>query len=344
MNRVTRTVACGLLLLCGGVSACAATVTVEVASQAGAQATAPQKWLQLFADAGVTSVRVRGANPGDKPELIELGSADRPMPKLVAVLTRGGMLAVPGATFTERDGTRLAEYIARLQADGAAAMTAERGRFDLTREEFESVYDELSRPLGEVDAKSSLLRLITSQRGALRWSIDADARGPLSGATAGADAATLAGLARGTALGALLRGEGLAIVPEKPAGKALLLRVASAHGLKESWPVGHEPQEAPGAVAPVLFQAIEVEIADYSVTEALDAITPRLVHRGEPIPVVWDRFALRREGIDPTKVGAQIALGRMTYKRIVDRLASQARLAAKLRIDENGRPFLWLTR
>jgi hypothetical protein len=344
MKRAATILLCGVMAFGATLVSCAATVTVEVANQGGSQATAPQKWLQLFADAGVTSVRVRGANPGDKPELIELGTPERPMHKLVALLTRDGKLAVPGATFTERDGRRLAEYIERLRADGAAATTAERGRFGLTRKEFELVYDELSKPLGEVDPEQSLLRLVNAQRGEAPWSIDAEARAPLTAATAGADAAKLARLARGTALAALVGAEGLAIVPEKATGKPLHLRIATAHGLRESWPVGHQPQEAPGAVAPVLFQSIDIEVADYTVAEALEAVAPRLVHRGEPIAIVWDRFALRREGIDPAKVEARIAPGRMTYKRIIDRLASQARLAAKLRIDEKGKPFLWLTR
>ncbi|MGL4513910.1 MAG: hypothetical protein ACRCT8_12540 [Lacipirellulaceae bacterium] len=343
MKLWTRALVCFALLTGAGPTR-AATVSVEVASQGGAQATAPQKWLQLFADAGVTNVRVRGANPGDKPAVIELGSPQRPMPKLVAVLTPRGELVVPGARFTTRDSARLRDYLARLQADGAAALTAERGRFGLTEREFTDVFDELSKPLGEVDEGDTLATLVAAQRGAIRWSIEGAARGPMTAGKVGADGVAVQGLARGSALAALLRAEGLAIVPEKPPGKALRLRVAPAIGLADLWPVGHDPEGSPGETAPILFESLEVEVEGYTLAEALDAVAPRLTHNGAPLPIVWDRYALRRDGIDPATKSVRVAAGRMYYKRLVDRLVAQARLAAKLRVDEAGQPFLWLTR
>ena len=60
--------------------------------------------------------------------------------------------------------------------------------------------------------------------------------------------------------------------------------------------------------------------------------------------MVWDRFALRRDAINPGQVIVSFPRKRTFYKKLLDQLAFQARLSAELRIDEAGAPLLWITR
>jgi len=73
--------------------------------------------------------------------------------------------------------------------------------------------------------------------------------------------------------------------------------------------------------------------------EALSAIGPLI-----KMPMFFDRAALKTYRIDPAKTQVKLAKTRTTYKRVIDRVLSQARLGSEIRIDEAGMPFLWITR
>jgi len=40
----------------------------------------------------------------------------------------------------------------------------------------------------------------------------------------------------------------------------------------------------------------------------------------------------------------KLARTKTSYKRVIDRILSQARLASEVRVDEAGVPFLWISR
>lgn len=317
-----------------------AAVRMEIASEAGPNANAQREWLQLLADLGVTGVRIRGVAAGDKPRVEELGTPDRPLPKVLGILTRNGVLELPKARFRTRDRTQLAEYLARLEGEGAAGVTVDRGKFGLTRDQFETLWVALGMPIGPIDEQERLAGIVERTAAAARLPLHIDTRA--KPALLAKPATTkVASLARGTALALLLRAEGLVLRPEKPVGKPVRLVVATAYGAEgDAWPIGYEPDASPGDTAPVLMKSIPVEVAGFTLTEALDAIEPRL----GGIPIVYDEFALRRDAIDPTAVQVELARTKTFYKRIIDRLAFQARLKTELKVDEAGTPFVWLTR
>lgn len=326
-----------------------AAVSIEIASEAGPNANAQREWLQRLGELGFTGVRIRGARRGDEPRLDDFGTPVRPSWKLTGLLTRRGVLHLPGGRFTLRDRRGLADYLARLEGEGAEGVTAPRGAYGLTEEQFERVFAALTPPVGAAEAGTRLepfVRRVVDAAG-LELKVSRRAAPALRAASIEPPAA---GLARGAALALTLRAEGLAFRPEKPPGSALRLVVepatadrdakGSAAGEPGAWPVGYEPEGRTSVVAPVLMQRLPVEIDGFMLAEALDAIAPRL---GD-LPVVYDRFVLRRDAIDPTTVPVKLARTETHYKRVLERLAFQARLRAQLRIDEAGRPFVWLTR
>ena len=187
----------------------------------------------------------------------------------------------------------------------------------------------------------------------LNLQIDNDARQLLSDASPVAD--ELKGISSGTALAMILRPCGLVMRPEKPRGQAIAFRivVADADAFAQStlgktsgpdpnqknWPIGWEPEKSPGEVAPSLMETLNAEIAGYSLEEAFAAITPRL-----KVPLYIDHASLAAHHIDPAKVQVKLPARKVSYKRLLDRVLTQAHVGCTIRVDESGSPFLWVTR
>jgi len=83
---------------------------------------------------------------------------------------------------------------------------------------------------------------------------------------------------------------------------------------------------------------LNVEIEDTPLAGALDAISGRI-----KAPMLYDYNSLARQRIDPETVKVSLDEGRMYYQRIIDRLVNQAGLTSELRVDDAGKPFLWIS-
>ena len=86
------------------------------------------------------------------------------------------------------------------------------------------------------------------------------------------------------------------------------------------------------------MEFLNVEIEGYTLQEAIDAIAPRL-----KLPIFWDHAAFAEHKIDPATIQVHVPRTRTFYKRILDRVLAQARLA-ELRVDEAGTAFLWISK
>ncbi|MCC7476024.1 MAG: hypothetical protein IT425_11565 [Pirellulales bacterium] len=341
-----------------GVAGAAPLVELEIATDRGLQITAPQQWLQLLAGIGIHQVRLRGIEPGDQPRIETNGTGQKASFSVLGILGTDEVLRLPGGTFKRSDRARLKEYFDQLAADGVDSLTAPRGRYGLTEKELSSVFDDLSPPVSfntkGLSPRTALDRL--QAQFAHKLVLTRAAESTLRGEHPPV-ADELNGLSRGTALAMLLRSYELAMRPEKPRGGAIEYRVEPLDGLPEAirkntlgktngtdiemkhWPIGWEPDRAPGAVAPSLMESLSAEIDGYSLEEALAAIGPRL-----KVPAYLDHAALSAFKIEPTKIPITLPKARMSYKRLLDRVLAQARLGSSVRIDESGRPFLWVSR
>ena len=327
-------------------------VELELATDRGVQITAPQEWLQLLAGIGINQVRIRGLQPGDEPKAVSTGTPQKPSFRVVGIITSRG-LRLPGGAFTIGERAKVKDYFDRLSADGADSLTAPRGRFGLTQKELTTVLADLAQ---QVDFETTgqqpravLDRLQTKLK--LNFETDAEADRAIREAAPIAD--ELKGLTAGTGLAMILRNDGLMFRPEKSRGQApaIHISVASADALLQTtlgktgdgdiknWPIGWEPDKSPGETAPSLLESLNAEIDGYTLEEALGAITPRL-----KVPVYIDHAALASHHIEPAKIQVKLARTRMSYKRLIDRILTQARLGSSVRVDEHGTAFLWITR
>jgi hypothetical protein len=353
-----------LVLFVTGFVRAAPLIELEIATERGVQITAPHEWLQLLAAIGVDNVRIRGIKPGDGPQVTDRGTAERPSYHVVGVITARDQLRLPGGTFSRADRGRLKDYFEQLAADGAEALTAPRGLFGLTEKEIEAVFADLAQPIdfetkGQ-SARAAIDRLQSSF--ALQLVVDADSERVIRAAKPIDD--ELKGITAGTGLAIILRSNLHVLRPEKSRGRPVVYRVAAGGSPASAtpggppvatdnadragktndhemphWPIGWELQTTPGKVAPSLFEFLNAEVDGYTLAETLSAIGPRI-----KIPLYLDHAALAAHKIDSAKIQVRLPRTRTFYKRVIDRALSQARLGSQVRIDEAGKPFLWITR
>jgi hypothetical protein len=328
-----------LVLACAATVQAAPPVDLELATEQGVQITAPREWLQLLTGIGIENVRIRSANSADKPLVENRGDANHPRLHVIGILGANNRLRLPGGTFDDEDRQKLAGYFARLSADGPESMTAERGRFGLTKEEYTAAHADLAQPI-EIATKGQPLHSLLERlqnKFALRLVPDATANEIVRTAAPVSD--EVGNLTAGTGLAIVLRSYGLVLQPEKSTGQPLALSIVPVGAVDDSWPIGWESKASPGETAPALMEFLNVEIEGYTLQEAVDAIAPRI-----KLPIYWDRAALAKGKIDPATIQVHVPRTRTFYKRILDRVLMQARLAIQLRVDEAGTAFLWITK
>jgi len=314
-------------------------IELELATERGLQITAPREWLQLMASLGIENVRIRSASSADKPAIDNRGDADYPRFHVVGILTASDELHLPSGRFRMSDRQKLADYFARLSADGPESLTASRGRFGLTEKQFAAVHADLAQPVDFATKGQPLRTVLDRLQTKVSHRLTPDAIANQIIRTAAPVADEIRGLTVGTGLAIVLRRYGLSLRPEKARGKPVELRITTIQPADDAWPIGWESRSSPRETAPALFDFLNVEIEGYSLQEAIDAIAPRL-----EMPIYWDHAALAKDKIDPSNIQVHLPRSRTYYKRILDRVLAQAHLAGKLRVDEAGTPFLWITR
>jgi hypothetical protein len=331
----------------------AAPIELELATEQGLQITAPREWLQLLTSAGIDNVRIRGAAAGDEPTVVNRGTAERPRYHVLGILTPRDQLRLPGGTFGRGDRARIKDYFNRLVADGAESLTAPLIRFGLTEKELAAVFADLTQPI-DFETKGQSPRKVIErlqEKLAHKFAVEAEAGAALHNAKQFGD--ELKGVTVGTGVAILLRNYGLVMRPEKLRGwpVAYRVKVADADAVAQStmgkesdnnptrWPIGWEPDTAPVKLAPSLFQQLNAEIDGYTLAETLAAIGPKV-----KLPMFIDHAALTERKIHPVTIQVKLPPTRTTYHRVLSRVLTQAHLGMSLRVDEAGRPFVWITR
>jgi len=95
-------------------------VTLELVTDPKLPIDAPQKWIQMLKDMGLSNVRIRGGDAGDKTEVKNIGTDDKPHYKVTGLIMAGNVrhledLLVEQATYMGITGQQL-EQAKALQA------------------------------------------------------------------------------------------------------------------------------------------------------------------------------------------------------------------------------------
>jgi hypothetical protein len=313
-------------------------IDIEVCTEAGFVVTAAGEWNTMLGELGLSSVRIRGAKPGDAPEVKKVGTDAAPAYRVTGILTPDGKLNLPNkGRFALSDKARLAAWFDKLRADGIEAIATKPVAFGLLPSQLVQVHESLKGPV-KFSTKGQSPRDVAKKIAdslALKFVTDPTSQRALGSEEPVAD--ELHGLSAGTSLAAVLRPLGLVMVPEKADGQ-LRLRISDSRSAKEHWPIGWPSKATPGESVPELFKFLNVEITDFSLGESLAAIGGRV-----KVPIVIDYNALARLDVDLAKKKVELPKAKTFYGKALDQILIQANLKYEIRVDEADKPFLWIS-
>ena len=322
-------------------AAWSAQVELELLMEAGFPPQDAHRWMESLRRANLDRLRIRSARSGERAEIQQSGQGDSAIYRVKGVLTRDGLLRLPGARYRMEQSAAIAQWAAQLKQGGQVglAQAAQKPKaFGLLDHELVAVHEALSLQVF-VSTKDrrcfDALKEIAANLPLPFYASAEDQRLLLTQETIPEE---MKGLSTGTVMAAILRPLGLVVVPEKLANGDLRLRIMDVRQAQESWPVGWPPEKSPRETLPELFNFLDVEIDDTPLSQALEAVGGRI-----ETPLLYDHNSLARHRIDPAETNVSLPSGRTYYKSIMDKLLNQAKLKSELRVDEAGKPFLWIS-
>jgi hypothetical protein len=121
-------------------------------------------------------------------------------------------------------------------------------------------------------------------------------------------------------------------------GKQPEFAVVKPAAKQTTWPVGWPlGEQKPRDVLPKLFETLNAEI-DTPLTDVLENIAERL-----DVVVLYDHYAMARQGIDLAKLNSRFPPSKTWYAKVIDRVLHQSGLTGEWRLDDAGKPLLWVT-
>lgn len=314
-------------------------IEFELAADATSQITGQQSWYKVLTELKVDDLRIREPMASDKIEFETRGTKKRPIYKVKGALSGRNELIVPGAKFTLKDRARLTDWIERLRKDGPAAFDDTPDLpFGLKAAQLVKVHTDLARKIDFDTQEMKLDEAIAKVGESLDLQLVIDKKA--SKAIADSDVITdeLRGMSSGSALACLLRPAGLVLEPRQNARHEPELAVKLPTEDKPCWPIGWAPEKPQREILPALFEFLNVEIDEVPLAEAMEEIGKRL-----EVPLVLDQYSMVRLDIDPAKIDVTLPAKKTTYGLALRKILFQAKLKYELRVDEAGKPLLWIT-
>jgi hypothetical protein len=336
---VKKRVATAYLFLFLTLSTCqamAAVVDLEVAMETVLPITRIKAWASFLQKSGFTNVQLRSAKLTDMPKVKTLGRKESPTYVVTGILA-GDTLHLPGGTFKYGQIDEAKLWIKRLQGDGVDALTTQKGAYGLSRDQIVEIFDQLTLKVKVTTAGRTTKEVIRSisRIWNLQVSVDPVARTQLFSQVPFND--ELQGVASGTAMAIVLKSTGLIMLPDKPIGSGVRIRITKPVKDLAFWPVGWESSQNPGKTAPDLFNELSVEIKNTEISKTVKAIGQRL-----QTPILFDYTSIAKRGISLDKK-VNVPAGKIFYKKILDIALSQAGLHCEVLVDEANQPFLWIS-
>ena len=306
-----------------------ATVELNVVPGGRAPFNAAQEWARSLEKLKSVSVRVGGGS-APSPEVKQSGSSIR----VTAVIDDRNQLVVPGKRFGIRQTGALQTWLDQLSDPQDSA--GGKDRFGLTKKQLEQTHESLKTIVSGSTKGRSVATIAVGISKLTRLPLRAS-----SGVKSIMREANVEdewqGLSSGTTLAAVLRPLELVMVPKlNPAGRVELW-ITAEQVAKESWPVGWKSQLSKRELVPKIYDPLPIDIADTPIADVIAAVTGRL-----ETPVFYDTALLELLKIDPAKTPVTYYSKRTIYTKALSLTLSKAQLKYELRVDERGKPFIWI--
>lgn len=317
-------------------------VQFELLSDARAGSTLAQDWGRMFAQMGI-SLRIRRPVLDDQPKLDETVMGTLRTVTAVGALDQSGRLVFPGKTFRRDEIGKLKEWIRELETFGVQGSPEGQPRYGLSKSQYGAVHDALRPPLeaevAGLSLEAALARFELPATLPLTWSVDA--KGMLRQRPEQVVRQTVTGFSQGQALSILLGEFGLGFRPRRTPQGSLELAIAPLKAVAEHWPVGfglHEKQLTRVEAAPEIFRIVPVNLEDLPFVDVLAAIT-----KATGLPILVDDHSLAEMGIELQSLRVNYPFRRTSWNSLLQHLAFREKLAHVILVDENQKPFVWIT-
>jgi hypothetical protein len=313
-------------------------IYLEVSADARARVGTQQDWLKMLQDVGADKVLSKTARTGT-PTIEESEFTNSTIIRVTGFIV-GSQLRLPGGNFSIRDKAGIRTLLQKLRDDGARVALAEKKAFGLTSEQLVGLHGVFAEPV-EFNTKGQnagdVIGGLIKQTG-LKFVLDPSARAAVNGKETVAE--ELKGMSVGTALAAVVRPLGVVVQPKREQGKSLEIHILDSRSSDENWPIGWPIDRPPVSAAPDLFDQIPIEIRNFPLNAVLDAIEKK-----SGVPFFYDHNTLARKGIELSEVKVTLVDKKIALLVAVSRLLkqSQPRLSYEIRVDENAKPFLWIS-
>lgn len=315
-----------------------AEVDLELITESPLAAQGSHQWLDALRDLGFATLRIRSARATDELKIDNYGEKDRPRYRVVGRVASREQIQLPGGVFSVRDLKGLKKWLTELKTEGPEGVLEPKSALGLTEKQLTEVSKDLEQPL-EFSTKGKPADEVVKRIGAKLAFPVVLAKGAEQ-ELAVEDARVrdeLQGVAAGTAFAAALRPAGLVLRPKRLQGRTEY-HVEPAGDGANGWPIGWPLQHSPLETFAALFDMLNVELDDIPVGEAVEAVQARL-----KTPVLYDYNALVRYDIDPATFKVTLPPQRTAYDLLLKKALAKAQLRHELRLDEAGKPIIWIT-
>lgn len=316
------------------------TIVIEVLSAQGAGINA-REWSELFQALDV-QFTIRRALGREEPETTEqlLGTTLRDV-RLVGRLERDGSITFADRHYSVEDAAKIREWIADIKLYGAQGTPRGQAMWGLTKAQFEPLFLALAPPveidLADRNLDQALQAFTVRKQYPLRISATA-VEYLKKQSTVRTVQNHYTGLSEGTVLSAMLNEFGLGFHPRRtPEGK-LELGIVKLGERVETWPAGWPPTEDLVKLRPVFFQTREVELIDEPLLDVVQAIGDII-----ELPVLVDESGLKAIKVDVRTKKVSHKKKTVILSAALKHICYQGKCKYEFRMDEGGKPLLWLT-
>ncbi len=316
-----------------------ARVELTVVYEQGGMLDKPQFWAERLGQAGISSVKLRLRRAGDHHGIEVAGTSDRPVYRVTAVLDSQDRLVIENRRFSRGDVGRLAAWLNDLSRTRPSGKSEEEaaGPFGLPKSQFDQVTVDLSQPVGFSTLGKPRREVL---EGLAKRTVYPVWLTPQVLESAGGEEmkAELAELSVGTALSYTLRTFDMGFEPKLEPQDKYRYKIIPLSPDVKTWPVGWKAEKPNRELVPKMFEFLNANVEGVPIAEVLGAVSKRL-----GTPVLYDPLSLKKHGLDPEKALVSNPTTRTSYAVLLRRVLFQAKMESELRVDDEGKPFFWIT-
>lgn len=318
-------------------------IEVIVLSQRGAGLQA-QQWSRVFQKLGV-SLRVRKGRLNDTIGVTQQIVGTFRRVTLTGQLTARGTLDFAERSFSRRDSGNLKKWIDELKKFGAQGSPEGKALWGLKKKQFERVFNTLKKPLKNDVKGKKLKEAIAAMNFPREFKPKFSPQTNRMLNSLAPDRLVIGrefrDLSNGTSLAILLKKRGLGFYPLRHAEGSVEIVIEPLVKSKKFWPIGWELSRfkmSRQKTAPKLFELIPVSLEDVPFQGTLDAVEKKI-----EIPIFVDRYAISLAEIDLENASVSYQKSRTTWNLLIKAISSKHKLTSRLKVDEAGKPFVWIT-